>query len=129
VDSGHLVTGERDVPLEYRQPPQVGAAWTDPGTGGMVSSASAQPPGGTEAEIAAAMGKPPPLPAYSKATCNAWLEGGPYDGQETWIMDAGAGGERFEIAGVASYQATGRMKDNKGPHLLAVYTHVPPDGT
>jgi hypothetical protein len=129
VDSGHLVTPERDVPLEYRQPPQAGAAWLDPSEGAMVSAVSTRPPEGTEAEIRKAMGMPPALPQFSPGMCNAWLEGGPYDGQATWIMDAGSGGLDFHVSGVAHYRFSARMKDNGGPSLLAIYAWVPPAGT
>ena len=44
-------------------------------------------------------------------------------------MDAGSGGLDFHISGVAHYRFSARMKDNGGPHLLAVYTYAPPAGT
>jgi hypothetical protein len=55
---------------------------------------------------------PPPLPAFSAGMCNVYLEGGPYDGQITWLM-AGDASQDFHIAGWATYKATSKTRDGR----------------
>ena len=55
---------------------------------------------------------PPPLPAFSAGMCNVYLDGGPYDGQITWLM-AGDASQDFHIAGWATYKATSKTREGR----------------
>lgn len=74
--------------------PQAGAAW------GREIPAMVEPEPGQPV---------PPLPAFSSGMCNAYLEGGPYDGQITWAM---VGTTDLILAGYA-YHPAGRIRDGR----------------
>jgi hypothetical protein len=57
-------------------------------------------PGPADQEITRVYGGSPPLPAFGAGNCDAYLEGGPYDGQTTFTM----GADPFIIRGVGSYR-------------------------
>jgi hypothetical protein len=123
--------GERttiELPPEYRNTglPQVGAAWIDtPGVPQPPAHITREqdalteppacgcPPGGRSATcpIHGPAGTAPALPNFSAGMCNAFLEGGPYDGQITWIMNGP--GVDFTVAGVGTYKPTRNVMDGR----------------
>ena len=59
----------------------------------------------------------PPLAVYSSGQCNAYLDGGPYDGQITWVM-AGEGVD-FAVKGVGTYRPTETVKGGRVVYVWA----------
>ena len=94
---GGLLPGARDTM------PQVHAAWVEPDPPDVADL----PMTGT----AYGAGGPPPLPAYSSGVCNVYLDGGPYDGQVTWLLVPTG---NFTIAGLGGqYLPTSQIRDQR----------------
>jgi len=84
--------------------PRVQAGWDMGAPLPVPVTSPAQPPGYRH-------GLPPPaLPAFSAGMCNAYLDGGPYDGQITWLM---AGSTDFRVPGWGTYLATAKVRDGR----------------
>jgi hypothetical protein len=84
----------------YPGPPvQVGASWTgEPG-----------------AFLGEPSGEVPPLPPFSASVCDAFLIGGPYDGQVTWVGDDAT---QFIVKGVGVWLRTPETKDGRAVFVL-----------